>query len=140
MDPGLLATLVDDPDIWVRSELDHKHNAPPEVLTRLGADPEVAGNDVTPAGVLVGLADDPDPKVREQVAGNGATPSPVVVRLADNPQTWEAHGFAPSSSAGQRVAHMMAIDAAFKPRPPARVIESLGMGTTNGHTRREDER
>ena len=63
VDPGLLATLVDDPDIWVRSELDHNHNAPPEVLTRLGADPEVAGNDVTPAGVLVGLADDPDPKV-----------------------------------------------------------------------------
>ena len=40
VDPVLLATLVDDPDIWVRTELGHNHNTPPEVLVRLGADPE----------------------------------------------------------------------------------------------------
>ena len=64
VDPVLLASLLDDPDIWVRTELGHNHNTPPEMLTCLGTDPE--------------------PDVRAAAAGNANTPTPTLVRLADD--------------------------------------------------------
>ena len=62
VDPVLLASLLDDPNIWVRTELGHNHNTPPEMLTCLGTDPE--------------------PDVRATAAGNANTPTPTLVRLA----------------------------------------------------------
>ena len=60
VDPVLLATLLDDPDIWVRTETGSKENTtPPEVLTCLGVDPE--------------------PDVRAAAAGNANTPTPTLV-------------------------------------------------------------